>query len=329
MQFKAFRIHQQEAGVLAKYESLCVDELTAGEVLIRVEFSCINYKDALAATGAGKILRKYPLTGGIDLAGVVVQSASPQFKPGQSVLVTGCGLSETLDGGYAEFARIPDNAVIPMPATLNALDAMTLGTAGFTAALAIHRMEQNGLKPELGEIMVTGASGGVGSIAIDMLSSQGYSVTALTGRDSQRDYLQTLGAKQVVLRDELLINNGPMESARFAAAIDNVGGDLLSWLIRSLRNQGSVASVGMTGGSNLSVSVMPFILRGVNVLGINSGATPRELREQIWRRISTDLRPSRLAVIRTRIVEFDELQKVFPEYLHNHTHGRTVVRIAH
>jgi putative YhdH/YhfP family quinone oxidoreductase len=169
----------------------------------------------------------------------------------------------------------------------------------------------------------------VGSIAIDMLSSQGYSVTALTGRDSQRDYLQTLGAKQVVLRDELLINNGPMESARFAAAIDNVGGDLLSWLIRSLRNQGSVASVGMTGGSNLSVSVMPFILRGVNVLGINSGATPRELREQIWRRISTDLRPSRLAVIRTRIVEFDELQKVFPEYLHNHTHGRTVVRIAH
>jgi len=329
MQFKAFRIHQQEAGVLAKYESLCVDELTAGEVLIRVEFSCINYKDALAATGAGKILRKYPLTGGIDLAGVVEQSASPQFKPGQSVLVTGCGLSETLDGGYAEFARIPDNAVIPMPATLNALDAMTLGTAGFTAALAIHRMEQNGLKPELGEIMVTGASGGVGSIAIDMLSSQGYSVTALTGRDSQRDYLQTLGAKQVVLRDELLINNGPMESARFAAAIDNVGGDLLSWLIRSLRNQGSVASVGMTGGSNLSVSVMPFILRGVNVLGINSGATPRELREQIWRRISTDLRPSRLAVIRTRIVEFDELQKVFPEYLHNHTHGRTVVRIAH
>jgi acrylyl-CoA reductase (NADPH) len=329
MQFKALRIHQQDSGVLAQYQHMTVDELTAGEVLIRVDYSCINYKDALAATGAGKILRKYPLNGGIDLAGVVEHSESAQFKSGQSVLVTGCGLSETLDGGYTEFARVPASAVIPMPAGLNALDAMTLGTAGFTAALAIHRMEQNGLKPDQGEIMVTGASGGVGSIALDMLSSRGYSATALTGRESQRAYLQSLGAKHVVLRDELPIGNAPLESARFAAAIDNVGGDLLSWLIRSLRNQGSVASVGMTGGSQLNLSVMPFILRGVNVLGINSAATPRELREQIWQRISTDLRPSRLAAIRTRIVEFDDLLNVFPEYLQNHTHGRTVVRIAH
>ncbi|MES1196142.1 MAG: YhdH/YhfP family quinone oxidoreductase [Steroidobacter sp.] len=328
MQFKALRIHQQGSGIQAQYQNMRVDELAAGDVLIRVEYSSINYKDALAATGAGKILRQFPLNGGIDLAGVVEHSTVGQFKSGQSVLVTGCGLSETLDGGYAEYARAPASAVIAMPQGLNALDAMTLGTAGFTAALAIHRMEHNGLQPDQGEVIVTGASGGVGSIAIDMLTTRGYAVTALTGRDSQRRYLQSLGATQVVMRNELQLGNAPLEKAPFAAAIDNVGGEVLSWLIRSLRNQGSVASIGLTGGSDLHVSVMPFILRGVNVLGINSTATPRVLREQVWQRIATDLKPAKLPVIRTRIVEFDELLKVFPEYLNNQVHGRTVVRIA-
>lgn len=328
MQFKALRIHQRESTIQAQYQQMTVDELTAGEVLIRVEYSSINYKDALAATGAGKILRKFPLNGGIDLAGVVEASESTQFTAGDAVLVTGCGLSETLDGGFAQYARVPASAVIAMPPGLNALDAMTLGTAGFTAALAIHRLEHNGLRPDQGEVIVTGASGGVGSIAIDMLAAAGYKVLAVTGRQSQRDYLLSLGAQEVVLRDELATGNAPLEKSRFAAAIDNVGGELLSWLVRSLNNQGSVASIGMTGGSDLHLSVMPFILRGANILGINSAATPRLLREIVWQRIASNLKPNNLAKIRTRIVEFDELLNVFPEYLRNTVHGRTVVRIA-
>ncbi len=329
MHFKALRIDQHNSGILAQYQQMSVDELTAGEVLIRVEYSSINYKDALAATGAGQILRRFPLNGGIDLAGKIEHSTVPQFTQGQSVVVTGSGLSETLDGGYAEFARVPASAVIIIPEGLSALDVMTLGTAGFTAALAIHRIEHNGLNPEQGEVFVSGASGGVGSLAINMLVDRGYAVTALTGRDSQREYLQQLGAQQVLLRQNLSLTTLPLEKARFAAAIDNVGGELLSWLIRSLRNQGSVASIGLTGGSDVHTSVMPFILRGVNVLGINSAATPRPLRETVWQRIATDLKPSKLDATRTRIVEFDQLLDVFPEYLHNRVHGRTVVRISH
>jgi len=329
MQFNALRIHQLTSGTTeARYQSMSVDELTRGDVLIRVEYSSINYKDALAATGAGKILRQFPLNGGIDLAGTVEQSSSAAFKTGQSVLVTGCGLSETLDGGYAEFARVPAPAVIAIPEGLSTLDVMTLGTAGFTAALAIHRLEHNGLTPDGGEVAVTGASGGVGSVAINMLATRGYSVIAVTGRDSQREYLTMLGATQVLSRNAMSIGDAPLEKSRFAAAIDNVGGEALSYLIRSLRNQGSVASVGMTGSSDLHVSVMPFILRGVNVLGINSAATPRAWREQVWQRIATDLKPPQLSAIRTRVVEFDQLLQVFPQYLNNQVHGRTVVRIA-
>jgi len=329
MQFRALRIDQVDSKALAGYEYMLVDELTPGEVLIRVEYSSINYKDALAVTGAGKILRRFPLNGGVDLAGVVEKSDVAQFKTGQPVLVTGCGLSETLDGGYAELARVPASAVIAMPDGLNSLDAMTLGTAGFTAALAIHRLEHNGLVTDQGEVVVTGASGGVGSIAIDMLASRGYKIAAISGRESQRSYLQSLGATQVLMRSELSIGDAPLETARFSAAIDNVGGELLSWLARSLRNQGSVASIGLTGGNEVHLSVLPFILRGVNVLGINSAATPRSLREQVWQRIATDLRPRKLESIRTRIVEFDELLTIFPAYLRNQVHGRTVVRITH
>jgi len=329
MQFNALRIHQLPSGKIeARYQTMLVDELTPGDVVIHVEYSSINYKDALAGTGAGKILRQFPLNGGIDLAGTVESSSSPEFKVGQSVLVTGCGLSETLDGGYAEYARVPATAVIALLDGLSVLDAMTLGTAGFTAALAIHRLEHNGLTPTDGDVVVTGASGGVGSIAIDMLATRGYSVIAMTGRESQHEYLKTLGTKQILSRNELSSSTASLEKSRFAAAIDNVGGDVLSWLIRSLRNQGSVASIGMTGGSDLHVSVMPFILRGVNVLGINSAATPRAWRERVWQRIATDLKPPHLSTIRTRVVEFDQLLQVFPDYLNNLVHGRTVVRIA-
>lgn len=327
MHFNALRIHQLATGTRAQYQSMSIDELTAGDVVIRVQYSSINYKDALAVTGAGRILRRFPLNGGIDLAGTVASSDNPGFKQGQLVLVTGCGLGETLDGGYAEFARVPASAVIPMPGGLTALDAMTLGTAGFTAALAIHRLEHNGLQPGQGEVAVTGASGGVGSIAINMLAARGYEVTAITGRDTQRGYLTSLGARHVVLRNELQLGAAPLEKARFAGVIDNVGGELLSWLLRSLHNQGSVASIGLTGGSELHVSVMPFILRGANILGINSAATPRSIREQVWQRIVTDLNADKLEQIRTRVIDFSQLLDAFPDYLRNQTQGRTVVRV--
>lgn len=327
MTFRALRIYQVGAQVQARYETMTADQLTAGEVLIRVQYSGINYKDALAATGAGRILRRYPLNGGVDLAGMIERSDDPRYTAGQLVLVTGCGLSETLDGGYAEFARVPAVAVIPIPAGFDALAAMTLGTAGFSAALAIHRMEQNGQAPEHGPIAITGASGGVGSVAVDMLTARGYEVIAITGKAEQRSYLESLGAKQVLLRRELKLGNAALEAARFAGAIDNVGGEMLSWLIRSLQPRGNVASIGLTSGSELHTSLMPFLLRGVSVLGVNSAGTERNLRERIWQRIATDLRPTKLALIRQRIVDFDELLPVFPEYLQGQVHGRTVVRI--
>lgn len=331
MQLQALRIYQQDKGsepaVKAVLERMDVEALTPGEVLIKVQYSSINYKDALAATGAGKILRRYPLNGGVDLAGTVLQSQHPDFVPGQSVLVTGCGLSETLDGGYAELARVPASAVIPIPPGLDALAAMTLGTAGFTAALAIHRMEHNGLDAAQGEVAVTGATGGVGSVVIDMLSARGYSVCAITGKDSERDYLRQLGASKVVLRSELQLGSAPLEAARFAGAVDNVGGEWLSWLLRSTRLMGSVASIGMAAGGELHTSVMPFILRGVNLLGITSANTPRALREQLWQRIATDLKPAHLDLIRSRVVALAQLPEVFAGYLQGNIRGRTVVHI--
>lgn len=332
MRLRALRIYQTDgepsaAAVHAVLESMQLDALTPGDVLIRVQYSSINYKDALAATGAGRILRRYPLNGGIDLAGIVVQSQDPGLQPGQAVLVTGCGLSETLDGGYAQYARVPAAAVIFMPTGLDALAAMTLGTAGFTAALAIHRMEQNGQTAEQGEIAVTGATGGVGSLAIDMLSGRGYSVCAITGKESERAYLQQLGVQKICLRNELKMGQAALESVRFAGAIDNLGGEWLSWLLRSTRLMGNVASIGMTAGSQLQMSVMPFILRGVNLLGITSANTPRPLRELIWQRLATDLKPAHLDVIRTRVVELAELPAVFADYLQGRVRGRTVVHV--
>ncbi len=339
MQLRALRIFQVEqtqpersgaaaaSGVRVALLSMPVTELSAGEVLIRVQFSSINYKDALAATGAGRILRHYPMNGGIDLAGVVVESAAASVAVGQAVLVTGCGLSETIDGGYAEYARVPAAAVIAMPPGFDALSAMTIGTAGFTAALAIHRMEQNGLRPEAGEVAVTGATGGVGSLAIDMLSGRGYRVHAITGKRAETAYLQALGATHISLRDEVLMGRAALEPMRFAGAIDSLGGQWLSWLLRTTQLMGSVASIGMAAGSQLEVSVMPFLLRGVNLLGITSANTPRQLRELIWQRIATDLRPRQLQQIRTRIVELGELPGVFTDYLSGGVRGRTVVHI--
>jgi len=326
--FKAFRIHSEGGKIVARFDELALDDLSPGDVVIRVTHSGINYKDALAATGAGKILRRYPLVGGIDLAGIVESSGDARFAPGSAVLVTGCGLSETHDGGYAQFARVPGDWVIPMPRGLDAFTAMALGTAGFTAALAIHRMEQNGQEPGGGPIAVTGASGGVGSLAIDMLSARGYRVVAVSGKADAAPYLKELGASEVLPRAGLDLGSRPLENARFGGAIDNVGGETLTWLTRTVDFWGNIASIGLASGAAFSMTVMPFILRGVALLGINSSATRREWRLAVWQRIATDLRPRHIERIVTRTIELGELPAAFPAYLAAGITGRTVVRIG-
>jgi acrylyl-CoA reductase (NADPH) len=326
--FKAFRIHEAEGKVFGRFEDLTLEQLTPGDVVIDVHYSDINYKDALAATGAGRILRRYPLVGGIDLAGVVRSSSDPRFEPDDAVLVTGCGLSESIDGGYAERARVKGECVIAMPPGLDAFRAMALGTAGFTAALAIHRMERNGQSPARGPIVVTGATGGVGSLAIDMLSGRGYEVIAVTGKSQAFDYLRSLGARTVLTRQQLELGSKPLEAARYAGAIDSVGGEMLAGLTRHMDFWGNIASVGLAGGAKLETTVMPFILRGVNLLGINSSATPRAERLEVWQRIAGDLKPRNLERIVSRTIDFAELPGAFQAYIDGKVTGRTVVKIA-
>ncbi|MBX5460220.1 MAG: oxidoreductase [Steroidobacteraceae bacterium] len=328
MRFKAFRIHDDNGQIAGRFEDLTLDDLAAGDVVVRVTYSGINYKDALAATGAGKILRKYPLVGGIDLAGIVESSADARYRAGDHVLVTGCELSETHDGGYAQYARVKGDWVIPLPAGLDDRSAMAIGTAGFTAALAIHRMEENGQRPANGPVVVTGATGGVGSFAIDMLAARGYEVVAVSGKPGAVDYLKTLGAAHVLMRQSIDYGTRPLEKAQFAGAIDNVGGDMLAWLTRTVGYGGSIASVGLAGGATLNTTVMPFILRAVNLLGINSSATPRALRLLVWQRIATDLAPAHLDAIAAREIPFDALPGAFAPYLKGEITGRTIVRIA-
>ena len=326
--FRAYRIHESAGKISARFEDLTLDALTPGEVVIEVEYSDINYKDALAATGAGRILRRYPLVGGIDLAGRVQTSEDARFAPGDAVLVTGSGLSESFDGGYSEYARVKADSVINMPPGLDAFRAMTLGTAGFTAALSIHRMERNGQTPSRGPIVVTGATGGVGSLAIDMLSTRGYETIAVTGKADSIDYLKSLGASQVVLRGEFALGTRPLEPTRYAGAIDSVGGEMLAGLTRQVDFWGNIASVGLAGGATLSTTVLPFILRGVNLLGINSSATPRAERLEVWQRIATDLAPRHLARIAQRTIDFAQLPGAFQAYIDGQVTGRTVVKIG-
>ena len=326
--FKAFRIHEREGKIVAGFEQMAVDALTPGDVVIRVNYSSINYKDALAATGTGKILRKYPLNGGIDLAGEVVSSTDARYKPGQQVLVTGCGHSETLDGGFAAYARAAGNSVIPLPEGMSHFDAMALGTAGFTTGLAIHRMEQNGQKPAMGPIVVTGASGGVGSIAVDLMAKLGYEVVAVSSKPEADAHLKSLGASRILRRQEIDLGKRPLEKAEWGGAIDNLGGEVLTWLTRTVDNWGNIVSIGLAASHKLETTVMPFILRGVSLLGVNSSAMPREVRVAIWKRLATDLKPRHLDKLVTRTIGFDELPAAFDGYIKNQIQGRTVVKIA-
>ncbi|NNF40400.1 MAG: oxidoreductase [Woeseiaceae bacterium] len=326
--FRAYRIDEQDGNIVAGFKQMTLDELTEGNVVVRVSHSTINYKDALAATGKGRILRRYPLNGGIDLAGVVVSSEDVEFQPGTAVLVNGCGLSETVDGGYAEYARVDSKSLVPIPEGMSAAEAMQIGTAGYTAALAIHRMEQNGQAQDQGPIVVTGATGGVGSIAIDMLAGRGYEVVALTGKATEEAYLRKIGASRILLRDELDLGKRPMEKAEWAGAIDNLGGDYLTWLTRTMRYGGNIASIGLAASAALNTTVLPFILRAVCLLGINSVETPRDLRRAVWQRIGGDLRPKHLDTIGHRTISFDELPAAFQAYIDGTVTGRIVVEIS-
>lgn len=325
--FRAYRIDQKDGKIVAGFTTLNIDDLSAGDVVIRVSHSTINYKDALAATGAGKILRTFPLVGGIDLAGSVVSSEDDRWSEGDLVLVNGCGLSETCDGGYAEYARVAADSIVPVPDGMNASQVMQIGTAGYTAALAIHRMEQNGQSPEGGPVVVTGATGGVGSIAVDMLDGRGYEVVAVTGKSEQSEYLKSIGATEILIRDEIDLGKRPLEKARWGGAIDNLGGDYLTWLTRTVNYGGNIASIGLAASHELNTTVIPFILRAVCLLGINSVDTPRDLRLQVWDRIGKDLRPRHLDIIGSRSIGFDELPDAFQAYIDGTVTGRTVVAI--
>ena len=328
MSFEAFRIHQQGKDVRAGFEQLEVDDLTEGDVVIKVHYSDINYKDALAATGTARILRVDSLNGGIDLAGVVTYSESDRFSVGDQVLVCGALLSETIDGGYSEYARISSDSIVPLPEGLTLHESMALGTAGFTAALAMIRLEENGQNPANGPMIVTGATGGVGSIAIEMLASKGYDVVAMTGKSDQHDYLRKLGASDFVDRGSLNMGSRPLEKALWGGAIDNVGGAVLGWLTRTVRSWGSIASIGNAGGVKLETTVFPLILRGVSLLGINSIEMSNELRDRAWSRLATDLKPAHLDMIAGRTIDFDRLPEAFGAYIDGSVTGRTVVRIG-
>ncbi len=326
--FRAYRIDEQDGKIAAGFQELSIEDLTAGNVIVKVSHSTINFKDALAATGAGKILRRYPLNGGIDLAGTVVSSEDLAFEPGTQVLVNGCGLSETVDGGYSEYARLDSNSLVPIPDGLTAVEAMQIGTAGYTAALAIHRMEQNNQRPENGPIVVTGATGGVGSIAIDMLNARGYEVAALTGKENEAEYLREIGARNILIRDQVDLGKRPMEKAQWAGAIDNLGGDYLTWLTRTMDYGGNIASIGLAASPALNTTVLPFILRAVCLLGINSVDTPRELRLAVWKRIADDLRPRHLERIGHTTIPFEDLPGAFQSYIDGTVTGRVVVQIS-
>ncbi|MGB7451346.1 MAG: YhdH/YhfP family quinone oxidoreductase [Lysobacterales bacterium] len=325
--FKAFRIHNDAEGYRSGIESIGINDLSEGDVVIRGEWSGINYKDALAATGKGKILKKYPLAGGIDVAGEIVSSESERFAPGDKVLVTGCNLSETRDGGYSQYLRLDSNSVIPLPAGLSTREAMGIGTAGFTAAISLYRMEALGQTPEAGPVVITGASGGVGSFAIDILTRVGYEVHAITGKVEQFDYLEELGARQCISRHDLHWGQKPLESVRWAGCIDSVGGDMLAGISRVIDLWGNIAVCGMAGGVGLNTTNLPLILRGVSLIGISSVNTPYDIRKILWDRLANEWRPRHFDKIVNNEVHLDDLGEAFDLLMKGNALGRTVVKI--
>ncbi len=326
--FKAYRTFENDKIVSSRFIDLALDELDPGEVVIRTKYSTINYKDALSYNGSGRIMRKYPINAGIDMAGTVESSAAARWKRGDKVIVHGYDMGVAHDGGYSEYVRVPADWVVRRPESMTAFDAMTLGTAGYTAALAVHVMQHNGLAPDNGPVAVTGATGGVGSVATEILAKLGYEVHAFTGKPEEAKYLKGIGAKVVVDRRGIDLSKiRPLDKSTWAGAVDNLGGDLLAWLLSTSRIGGTVAAVGMAADMKLSTSVAPFILRGVSLLGTDSANTPMSLRQTIWNRLAVEWRPDRVHD-QVRTIDFDELPTHFDAYLKGMVRGRTVVRIG-
>ena len=323
--FKAFKITEADKKVQAGFVECALDELDPGEVVVRVAYSDVNYKDALAATGKGRILQRPACIGGIDFSGTVVSSSDARFAKGDAVLATGFDIGVKHHGGYAEYARVPADWLVKAPQGLTLWDAMAFGTAGFTAGLAIVRMEQNGLKPANGPVIVDGATGGVGSIAVDALARLGYQVVALTGKAGEAEYLKKIGASEVKLRSELdLAKIRPLDKATWAGAVDNLGGETLAWMASTMKVGGCIASIGLAASTAFNSTVLPFILRGVSLLGVDSVNCPMPLRQEVWRRLAGDMRPAHLKEI-TRTIPFAELPSVFDKFIGAQIRGRVVV----
>jgi acrylyl-CoA reductase (NADPH) len=324
--FKAYKLSETaERKIRAEFVEMTLEELDPGDVVVRVAYSDVNYKDALAATGKGKILRRPSCVGGIDLSGTVVSSTNPGFKKGDAVFGIGFELGVSHHGGYAQYARVPGAWLMKLPAGLSLWEAMAFGTAGYTAGIAIVRMEHEGLRPSSGPVLVNGATGGVGSIAIAALARLGYHVVALTGKQSESDWLKKLGAREIKLRTELdLAKIKPLDKATWAGAVDNLGGEVLSWICSTMKDNGVIASIGLAASPALNTTVMPFILRGARLLGINSGESSNDVRETVWRRLASDMKPPLLKEM-ARTVPFAQLPAVFDDFINAKVARRVVV----
>lgn len=325
--FKAFRIHSENDRIAGRLDEVTLDALKPGEVVFRTAYSSVNYKDALAGTGTGgRIIRRYPLVGGIDAAGTVESSSDARFSPGDEVICTSYDMGVAHDGGYAQYCRVPADWVVPLPPGLTLFEAMALGTAGYTAGLAIELLELNGLAPGNGKVLVNGATGGVATLAIDMLARLGYEVTAVTGKTAEEPFLKELGAREVLARDSIDLGKRPLEKALWAAAFDSVGGAQLAWLTRTMQVHGLIASFGNAGGVELNTTVLPFLLRGVRLIGIDSAYTPMATRGKVWERLAGPLKPRHLEKI-AYTIGLDELPAQFEKLLQGKSRGRAVVKL--
>ncbi|WP_405079996.1 acryloyl-CoA reductase [Paenibacillus chitinolyticus] len=326
--FRALRADKTGQGVSLGIREMTVEELPEGELLVKVAYSGVNFKDGLASTAESKTVRSYPMVLGIDLSGTVVSSADPRYKEGDEILVTGYALGTGHFGGYSELARVPADWAVPVPDGLTPKDVMALGTAGFTAALSIQRLEDNGLRPGQGPVLVTGATGGVGSAAVSMLGGLGYEVAASTGKSSEHAYLRGLGASEVLPREALAAEDGkPLRREQWSAAVDPVGGASLPYVLGTVRYGGSVALSGLTGGGAFPATVYPFILRGVNLLGIDSVYCPEGLRRKLWERLAGDLKPRSLGDMIQREITLEEVPAALQDILAGRMRGRVVVRL--
>jgi NADPH2:quinone reductase len=324
--FQAYRIYNENNKIEGRIDTATLADLSPGEVVFRVAYSSVNYKDALAATGAGKIIRKFPLVGGIDAAGTVESSSDNRFKPGDQIICTSYDMGVAHDGGYAGYCRAPADWIVPLPAGLTLYEAMALGTAGYTAGLAICLLEQNDMRPANGKVLVNGATGGVATLAIDMLAGLGFAVTALTRKDTEYGFLREIGASEILSTQSLEMGARPLEKAMWAAAFDSVGGEQLAWIIRTMQPQGLIASFGNAGGIDLKTTVLPFILRGVRLIGVDSAFTPMALRRRVWARLGSDLKPRHLDRI-AHTIELADLPGYFAGMLKGEIRGRAVVRL--